>query len=219
MPFSSNNWDQKELIHEIRSPVETNQNRETNSSTSGQPNFHCTSVALTVEVFFISIRHSWVVWFLYYCTVHVRKHSVYLFPHTSTYWLAHSRAQYHSTHIRAYQYRNAKSMCVIRIQQRARERREHWKKYGYVNQCCFLCRWRKEFVAKEFSEKEKKKKEDFFCQTNNSSKITISKRLKFILVSKNFCISLIKWRKCRKQSPDVNWSHSKIGNCGECVSI
>lgn len=106
----------------------------------------------------------------------VRKHSVY--SHDSYYTLT-----------QRYTYARIPTplhhrVCVVET----RVLKEIWL---YVNQCCFLCRWRTEFVAKEFSERREKKKKDFFCQKNNSRKNCYLKSFEIILVSENFCILLI----------------------------
>lgn len=68
--------------------------------------------------------------------IHVRKHCIY----------THNEVSYEI----AVDEKRDKRICNMK---------EIWL---YVNRCCFLCRWRKELVAKEFSAKKK----DFFCQTN-----------------------------------------------------
>lgn len=116
-----NNQGQKELIHEIKLSVKTNQNNETNSSTSGQPNFHCTSVALTAEVFLYpqDIRSYTTARFMFENILYI-----YSLTQASIHSLTHTRAQYHSTHIRAHTNIVTPSLCVYSTYSRERERDE-----------------------------------------------------------------------------------------------
>lgn len=83
-----------------------------------------------------------------------------------------------------------------------------------MNRCCFLCRWRKVRVAKEFSAKQK----DFFCQKNNSQVKFNYFKFKIVLVSKFFSIYYIKL----KIFPKISFGCNEFGEklvCYECVNM
>ena len=83
-----------------------------------------------------------------------------------------------------------------------------------MNRCCFLCRWRKVLVAKEFSAKQK----DFFCQKNNSQVKFNYNKFKIVLVSKIlsiYYITLIIF-------PKISFGRVEFGEklvCYECVNM
>lgn len=147
----------------------------------------------------------------------VRKHSVYSLIQSAL-TLAHTRAEPLTlSSLCVCVCLSAFGLCVAVCACVCIESRVYWKKYGYVNKCCFLCRWRKVFVAKEFSEKRRRKKSFLLSEGNNSRKIYDFQTFEIHLVSEIFCILLIKWIKfCQCSSLRSNGLVRHWAIDGEC---